>query len=107
MGLGVGVGVGVGVEVEEQVPEPSPECEPSPEPEPEPEPEPGTLARLVTWRCTVVIPYLASPYCQHQPELTRTPRGLRGTVATGYPCQPPACYTYQGHRAAWPRALRT
>ena len=27
---------------------------------------PGTLARLVSWRCTVVIPYLASPYCQQQ-----------------------------------------
>ena len=27
---------------------------------------PGTLARLVSWRCTVVIPYLASLYCQQQ-----------------------------------------
>ena len=34
--------------------------------------------------------------------LTRTSRSLR-TVRTGFACHPPACCTYQRHRAACPR----
>ena len=41
-----------------------------------------------------------------QPELTRTPRGLRW-VRRRYAYQPPALGTYRTHRAACPRAPRT
>jgi len=46
---------------------------------------PGTLARLVSWRCTVVIPYLASPYCQQQRAArpTRSCPEAVGTEAAG------------------------
>ena len=40
--------------------------------------------------------------CQHKPELTRTPRGLRW-VRTGYAYQPPALGTYRRRRAACPQ----
>ena len=43
---------------------------------------PGTLARLVSWRCTVVIPYLASPYCQQQ-RAARPTRSCHETAGGG------------------------
>ena len=53
------------------------------------------------WASSGVLPWAASL----RPMLTRTSRRLR-TVRTGYACQPPACRTYQRHRAACSRGTK-
>ena len=43
---------------------------------------PGRLAAAAFWRCTVVIPYVASPFC-HQQRLTRPTRACAASSASG------------------------